>query len=149
MTPAKMFVFVFVVALTLIPVAPAWSEHSGSEHIERPRNSTVAATLFPSPQGVSVHGTVGGDDGDIYILPGKAGQRLILSFAATIPDACFSVSAPNSPDELFEGSSGQSSLDMILSETGPYRIEVYLMEGAGKRRAVADYRLGVRLVSAP
>lgn len=149
MTPAKAHVFIFMVALALIPATPARSEQSGTEHIESPRNSTVAATLFPSPQGVSVHGTVGGDDGDIYILPGKAGQRLILSFAATIPDACFSVSAPNSHEELFEGSSGQSSLDMILSETGPYQIEVYLMEGAGKRRAVADYRLGVRLVSAP
>ncbi len=109
-------------------------------------DGSLPATLLPVQKGVSLHGKIEGSGADVYVVEGEAGQRLVMSFAATNPEACFSLSGPGSSEELFEGSSGQSSFDMVLTDTGPYRIRIY-MEDAARRGASADYRLVVRLVA--
>jgi hypothetical protein len=135
MTPSVWSICLVAAALSLGPSVAARADSTGS----------VLAKLFHVRQGASLHGSIEGTGEDVYIVEGEAGQRLVLSFAATNPEACFSLIGPRSSRELFEGSSGQSSLDMVLSDSGPYRVRIY-MEDAARRGASADYRLVVRLL---
>lgn len=136
MTPSVWRICVLAAVLALAPATMTRAESDGS----------LPATLLPVQKGVSLHGKIEGSGADVYVVEGEAGQRLVMSFAATNPEACFSLSGPGSSEELFEGSSGQSSFDMVLTDTGPYRIRIY-MEDAARRGASADYRLVVRLVA--
>ena len=131
MTPSACLIFWSRRILALAPAILACAQGTGS----------VPATLLPVPKGCRCMAGSRAAGTMIYIVAGEAGQRLMLSFAATIPDACFSVSAPGASEELFEGSSGQSSFDMVLTDTGPYRIRS-LHGRRGKARGVGGLPAG-------
>lgn len=126
-------------ALALAQAAPVMATETTGRAIEIPPQINALATS----------GHVQGESSIIYLLAAEAGERLIISFAATNPDACFSISPPGSDEEIFEGESGVNSADIILREAGQYRIHVYLMEAAARRGEAADFRLRLRVAQRP
>ena len=54
----------------------------------------------------------------------------------------FNIFAPGENDEaMFNGSSSQNQYKGILSKTGDYKVRIYMMRSAARRRETANYRL--------
>jgi hypothetical protein len=104
--------------------------------------------LVPGGDGTSIQGRVQGAAAHSFRLPATAGQRLIVSFAASNPKACLDLVAPDGTTILFEGEQGASHIDMVLPVSGEFLLRVELSESAAARGERADYRLIVRIPGA-
>jgi hypothetical protein len=127
--------FLFIVLPALGSVAMARAETARSETV----------FLVPGGDGTSIAGKLQGGSVNSFVLTAEAGQRLIVSFAASNPKACLDLVAPDGGTTLFEGESGASNIDMVLPVSGEFVLRVELAQRAAARDERADYRLTIRV----
>lgn len=80
-----------------------------------------------------------------YTVSGEQSQILSVDLKSTSPSAYFNVLPEASPTALFIGSIRGNVADVRLPESGVYRIRVYQMRSAARRKESAAISLGVSL----
>lgn len=77
-----------------------------------------------------------------YVLRARAGQSINVSMATDNSANYFNILAPGETEvALFNSSNGENQYEGVLSESGDYKVRVYLMRSAARRNEVANYRL--------
>ncbi len=79
-----------------------------------------------------------------YVLGARKGQYMNVSMAPDNGANYFNILAPGENEvAMFNGSTAQNQYEGTLPESGDYKIRVYLMRSAARRKEVAKYRLEV------
>jgi hypothetical protein len=91
----------------------------------------------------TVRGRIRGYELHDYLVNARAGQRMTVEFGARGRFTYFVVRAPGSEENLFNGPSEGGSAQLILPESGSYRIRVFQMRNAARRGATSDYSLAI------
>lgn len=124
--------------------------------------ATIAATMFlaipAAAQGsaqpivftrgktqTTVVGTIKGDADRDYLVSAKAGQTLSVSLVTSNSSAYFNILPPGSDEAIFIGSISGADFSGPLPKTGDYRIRVYLMRSAARRKEGASFTLKIGL----
>jgi hypothetical protein len=104
----------------------------------------------PGTSTVSVKGHLKGDQDVDYLVRGRAGQMLAVTFKPSNRMAYFNLLPPGSEEALFVGSSAAqpNRYETRLPADGEYRLRVYLMRAAARRGESTDYTLAVSLIGA-
>jgi hypothetical protein len=77
-----------------------------------------------------------------YVLSARKGQYMNVSMATDNSGNYFNILAPGENEvAMFNSSMGTNQYEGVLSESGDYKIRVYLMRSAARRNEVANYRL--------
>lgn len=77
-----------------------------------------------------------------YVLGARAGQHMNVSLATKHGATYFNILAPGQNEvAMFNGSINDDQYEGSLPATGDYKIRVYMMRSAARRKEVADYRL--------
>ena len=134
--------FAAVMVLLTVPVL-GWVRAAQADDVMSETHRLAAES-----GGVAIVGRLHEANANSYILSADAGQRLIVSFASSSPHVCLDLIAPDGA-VLYDGSSGNTSIDMTLPVGGDFRLQVALADGAAGRGDRADYRLTVRLSGGP
>ncbi len=104
----------------------------------------------PGANAAHVAGSIKGYKIVDYILSASKGQYMNVSMATKNSSAYFNILAPGSEDAaFFIGSTSGNQYEGVASETGDYRVRVYLMRNAARRGAVAKYKLELVVGSGP
>ncbi len=96
----------------------------------------------------SISGTISGDNIIDYVLNARAGETLIVSMTTDNLSNYFNVLAPGQNDvAFFTGAFEGNSYVGQLTESGDYKVRVYLERDAVKRGDAANYTLSLQLAS--
>jgi len=77
-----------------------------------------------------------------YVLGAHAGQYMNVSLATKHGATYFNILAPGENEvAMFNGSVSQNQYEGTLSASGDYKVRVYMMRSAARRKEVAHYRL--------
>ena len=77
-----------------------------------------------------------------YVLKARKGQYISVSMVTDNGANYFNILAPGKNDEvIFNSSSSQNQYEGILPKTGEYKVRIYMMQSAARRRETANYRL--------
>ncbi|TMV82945.1 SH3 domain-containing protein [Thioclava sp. BHET1] len=105
-------------------------------------------TFAPGASGTTIEGRIRGNEGVTYILGARAGQRMRITFTPSNASANFNLFAPGQATAIFMGAAGGHSFDGVLSDSGDYRIQVYLMRNAARRNESASYKIRFAIAGA-
>lgn len=98
---------------------------------------------------ITLRGTIRGDASVDYVVAARAGQTLTVSMRTTNRSAYFNILPPRSEQAIFIGSTSGTRYSGRLTQTGDYRVRVYLMRNAARRGERADYNLTVGVEGRP
>jgi hypothetical protein len=115
-------------------VAPAHAQ----DRVERVQFAKEASSK-------AIKGRIAGDKGVVHVIGARAGQTLTVDLTTSNRSNHFNITAPDSHEALFIGSTSGTSYQGTLPNTGDYRIQVYLMRNAARRHEVAKYTLTVTI----
>lgn len=104
------------------------------------------------PRGASsttVRGTIRGYDSVDYAIGARSGQTIAVSLRTTNRSAYFNVLPPRGEEALFNGSIKGSRFEGRLSQSGDYRVRVYLMRNAARRGETASFTLNIGVSGRP
>lgn len=109
--------------------------------------SAIESKLLQFAKGASaatVKGSLAGDRTIDYALRAKAGQTMKVSLRTSHGANYFNVLPPGSDDvAIFVGSTSGNEFSGTLPADGEYKIRVYLMRSAARRKEKATYTLTV------
>ncbi len=94
---------------------------------------------------VTLRGEIRGFASVDYLVGARAGQAVEISMRTSNDSAYFNVLPPRGEQAVFVGSSGGSRFTGRLSQTGDYRVRVYLMRNAARRGERANYSLTIAI----
>jgi hypothetical protein len=84
-----------------------------------------------------------------YVLEGSPGQLMNVSMATDNPSSYFNILAPGENEAaMFIGSTSGNQFEGTLPKSGAYKIRVYMMRNAARRKEVANYRLEMIITGA-
>jgi len=84
-----------------------------------------------------------------YLLGARAGQYMNVSMATDNGANYFNILAPGETEvAIFNGSFHENQFEGVLTESGDYRVRVYLMRSAARRNEVGNYRLEMIITNA-
>lgn len=110
---------------------------------------TVPVHFKKGASSASLTGHLTGDQTIDYVLGAKAGQVMSVKLKTSNQSNYFNVLPPGSNDEaIFIGSNEGNEFGGTLSESGDYKIRVYLMRSAARRGEKADFTLQVAITGA-
>jgi len=90
----------------------------------------------------TIEGSVHGYNTVDYVLGARAGQAMNVSMATDNDANYFNIIAPGETDAaMFIGSTQGNQYEGVLPKDGDYKIRVYLMRNAARRKETARYRL--------
>jgi hypothetical protein len=90
----------------------------------------------------TVKGQIKGYEGVDYVLEAGKGQHMNVSMATDNPSSYFNILAPGENEAaMFIGSTSGNQFEGTLPKSGAYKIRVYMMRNAARRKEVANYRL--------
>ena len=99
---------------------------------------------FPSGKSsAAVKGRVRGDESASYLVQVRAGQTLVVSLAAKLPQLYFNVLPAGSQEALFIGSTSGNLMERVMPADGDYRVQVYFMRAAARRGTAGNFELKV------
>ena len=79
-----------------------------------------------------------------YVLTAHAGQYMNASLATQHGATYFNILAPGESEvAMFNGSVNENQYEGILPVNGDYKIRVYMMRSAARRKEVSHYRLEI------
>ena len=117
--------------------------------IQAGESQTHRLVLTDAVPRTTIEGSVAGYDSPGYVIVAAAGQVLTVTLAAKNPSTYFNVFAPGKQPgidaALFIGATEGQQFSVLLSESGDYTIEVYLMRNAARRAETASFVLSVAL----
>ena len=128
-------------ALFVVAISPALAqEEIRTEKVDFKHGAT----------GASLNGKIKGYEGVDYILEASKGQQMNVSMATDNGANYFNILAPHENEQaMFVGSTSGNQFEGILSKSGAYKIRVYMMRSAARRKEVANYQLEVIITGAP
>ena len=88
-------------------------------------------------------GTIQGDRNKTYVLSARAGQRLLITLRTNNRSNYMNVTTPGAEAATFVGPIQGGRYEIVVSATGDYVIDVYLMRNAARRHEKASYTLSV------
>ncbi len=98
----------------------------------------------------TVKGTIEGDTTIDYALLAKAGQTMTVTLKGSNGANYFNVLPPGSKGEaIFIGANEGNEYKGELPADGEYRIRVFLMRSAARRRETSDYTMTVGISGVP
>jgi hypothetical protein len=103
---------------------------------------TVKVRFQAGANSATVKARIKGYETVDYLLGARAGQTMNVSMATDNGANYFNILAPGESDAaMFNGSLADNQFEGVLPATGNYRIRVYLMRSAARRKETANYRL--------
>lgn len=97
-----------------------------------------------------VEGSITGYEIVDYVLGAGSGQSMNVSMATDNGANYFNILAPGETEvALFNGSLNENQFEGVLPASGDYKVRVYLMRSAARRKEVAKYRLEMIIGAAP
>ena len=125
----------YVVAIFLFLSLAAASARAGEIRTERVR-------FKPGETSAVIESSITGYETVDYLLDARAGQYMNVSMATKNGANYFNILAPGENEvAFFNGSIAQNQYEGVLPKTGDYKIRVYLMRSAARRKEKASYRL--------
>lgn len=108
---------------------------------------TKSISIPAGKSSVSVKGSIKGYQTIDYILDASEGNELTVTMKTTLLSNYFNILAPGATDEaMFNSSfSATNSFKSILSQSGKYRIRVYMMRSDARRNKSASFTLQIML----
>jgi len=77
-----------------------------------------------------------------YVLNARKGQHMNISMSTNNGANYFNILAPGQTEvAMFNGSTSENQYEGTLSQSGDYKIRVYMMRSAARQNEVANYRL--------
>ncbi|MET0365358.1 MAG: hypothetical protein ABW169_11980 [Sphingobium sp.] len=110
-----------------------------SERVQFPRGASS----------MTVRGTIRGYDSIDYTIGARGGQTMAVSLRTTNRSAYFNVLPPRGEEALFNGSIKGNRFEGRLSQSGDYRVRVYLMRNAARRGESASFTLNIGVSGRP
>jgi len=105
---------------------------------------------FPAgSHSVSFKDSVKGDHTIEYRLEARAGQQMHIIFKASNPSASFNLLAPDGAEALHRGASDGAEFKGALPSDGIYKVQVYLMRSAARRKKMSHYTLTMTIAGGP
>jgi hypothetical protein len=103
---------------------------------------TVKVRFQAGKNSTTVKARIKGYETIDYLLGARAGQTMNVSMSTDNGANYFNILAPGESDAaMFNGSLADNQFEGVLPATGNYRIRVYLMRSAARRKETANYRL--------
>lgn len=123
---------------------------SSSVALLQAQDKTVAVTFDAGKSAKTIKGTIAGDAGANYEITAKAGQVLQVLFAPVGRGACYmNVFEPGSPDMAAHiGSAAGNEFGASPTKAGTYRVQVYQMRSAARRKQTCAYSVSFELTGA-
>lgn len=111
------------------------------------QDKTVAVSFDPGKTAKTIKGSITGDAGVNYEVAAKAGQVLQVLFAPVGRGACYmNVYEPGSPDAAVHiGSAAGNEFGASPTKGGSYRVQVYQMRAAARRKQTCAYSVSFEL----
>jgi hypothetical protein len=123
-----------LVAAGVLAAAAAAAQQS-EIRVERVRFAQGASSAV-------VEGSITGYEIVDYVLGAREGQQMNVSMATDNGANYFNLLAPGESEvAMFNGSVGENQFEGVLAESGDYKVRLYLMRSAARRKEVAQYRL--------
>lgn len=104
-----------------------------------------AVELPAAGKSASFKGTIKGDESVDYTFAATPGQKLRIDFKTTSTSAYFNLLHDGSDEALHIGSIAGARYQGTLPVAGNYRVRVYLMRSAARRKASANYQVALRV----
>jgi hypothetical protein len=103
---------------------------------------TERAYFKPGTSGATIKGKIKGYETVDYVLEASKGQQMNVSMATNNRANHFNILAPGENEvAMFIGSTSGNQYETTLPKSGDYKIRVYMMRSAARRKEVANYRL--------
>ena len=103
---------------------------------------TKRVQFRPGATSQVIEASIRGDDIVDYILNARAGQVMNVSMATNNTANYFNIIPPGEKKTaIFNGSIDGNQFEKTLTQSGDYKIRVYLMRSAARRGETANYRL--------
>ena len=130
-TPNRLLFLVLTTLLAATVAAAAQDEVRVERvHFAKGANSAV------------IEGSITGYETVDYTLGARKGQYMNVSMTSNNGANYFNILAPGETEvALFNGSMSENQFEGVLPATGDYKVRVYLMRSAARRKEVAKYRL--------
>ena len=107
---------------------------------------TVPVHFKKGASSATLTGHLTGDQTIDYVLGAKAGQVMSVTMTTSNDASYFNVLPPGSNDEaIFIGSTEGNEFGGTLSQSGDYKVRVYLMRSAARNHEKADFTLQVAI----
>jgi hypothetical protein len=114
-----------------------------------PASAEIKTSTVNFSRGKTSTTLIGNLKGDLtrdYVVSGKAGETLSVTMTTSNKSAYFNILPPGSTDEaIFIGSTSGNSFRGALSDTGAYKVRVYLMRNAARQNQSAVFTLKIGL----
>lgn len=121
-------------------MAPGFGPGSASAQDRSERIS-----FAPGRSSHTVRNTISGYEGIDYLVNVRGGQRLAATLRTDNPSSYINIKSRGSSEALFNGSIDGNLGDVIISASGDYVVEVYLMRNAARRGESANFSLTVEV----
>ena len=94
----------------------------------------------------TIEGSIKGYEFVDYVLGAEAGQNMTVNMETDNLASYFNILAPGETDvAFFIGSTSGNSFSGALSQSGDYKVRVYMMRSAARRDEVANYSLDIAI----
>lgn len=124
-----------VLALALVSAAASAQDNIALQPIKLPAAGKTA----------SFKGSIRGYESVDYTFRAQAGHKLRIDFKTPSTSAYFNLLDDGSGEALHIGSVAGSRYEGKLPSAGDYRVRVYLMRSAARKKASAHYQLALRV----
>ena len=103
---------------------------------------TVGVQFARSTNSAVIEDSITGYEVIDYVLRAREGQSMNVSMATDNTSNYFNILAPHEDAiAIFNSSMSDNQYEVILPESGEYKIRVYMMRSAARRNEKASYRL--------
>lgn len=109
----------------------------------------VQIQFEPGQLGASVDGSITGDEVVDYLLGADTNQTMTVDFDTSNSSSYFNVIVGDNREAIHIGSVAGDHFERVLSAGGEYRIRIYLMRDAARRKESAEYTLTVSFDTEP
>ncbi len=89
----------------------------------------------------TLSGSVKGYDTSTFGIGANSGQAMTVSFSPDNASCYFNVTAPGADSAVFVGSSSGNEYAGMLSASGDYAVQVYLMRNAARRNETCHFKI--------
>lgn len=106
---------------------------------------TVRVKFAKGSSGTVIRGAITGSDIIDYVVGAAAGQTMKVTLHGSNNANYFNVNPPGSEAAIFVGSTSGVTFEGSLPASGDYRVRVYLMRSAARRKETSRYTLSIAI----
>ncbi|WPB75061.1 hypothetical protein KYC5002_39450 [Archangium violaceum] len=106
-------------------------------------NRTERVEFASGATSKELKGSIKGYETVSYLVGARAGQVMTVTLKTSNTSSYFNITAPGADTALYQGDVKGNEARVELPSNGDYRIMVYMMRNAARRKAVAKYTLKI------